>query len=366
MVEFHGQSANLRVDHNKFQPQRSAAIRFNDVTGVVDHNAFDVGNNYTGATYVFHWSWQGVGYYGDNSWAQPVVFGSSGFLFFEDNDFASKYLFYYATDGWAGARVVVRRNTFLNVQTSNHGTETSGRPRSGRAQEYYQNTYSIDSVGGYWQSSVASRGGSGMVWGNSTQHVGGQFAQVFDMQNYRSAQSYYFWGMCDGSNPWDQNTPGQSGYRCIDQPGAGQGGYISGDAPSPARWLGQALSPYYTWSNRLAGAVSLPAVHGVGQIKPDRDYYAENTSFNGTSGVGVGPLSARPSSCTTGVAYWATDQGEWDSTNAGPDGQLYKCVSTNSWSVFYTPYSYPHPLVTGTVSTTVPSPQPPSNVRLIR
>ena len=69
--------------------------------------------------------------------------------------------------------------------------------------------------------------------------------------------------------------------------------------------------------------------------------------LTGARGVGRGPLSSRPSSCTPGVAYWATDQGEWDSGHSGPDGQLYKCVSNNTWSLYYTPYVYPHPLVSG-------------------
>ena len=233
LLEFDGQTTSLRVDHNKFQPTRSANIRFNDVIGVADHNVFDIGNNYTGSTYVFHYAWKGVGYYGDNSWAQPVVFGSSDFMFFEDNDFYSRGIFYYAVDGWAGARTVVRKNTFLNLQISNHGLDTPGRPRSQRAQEYYQNTFSVDGSGGWFPAATATRGGTALVWANETNHVGGYFGQVFDMQNYRSTQAYYWWGQCDGSNGWDMNFPGQGGYRCMDQPGAGQGSYISGGYPEP-------------------------------------------------------------------------------------------------------------------------------------
>jgi hypothetical protein len=32
-------------------------------------------------------------------------------------------------------------------------------------------------------------------------------------------------------------------------------------------------------------------------------------------------------------------------------GALYKCTATNTWTSYYTPYTYPHPLVT-----TLPAP----------
>jgi hypothetical protein len=63
--------------------------------------------------------------------------------------------------------------------------------------------------------------------------------------------------------------------------------------------------------------------------------------------MGVGVIASRPGTCTTGVAYWATNEGEWNSTNgATADGRLYKCTSTNTWTLYYTPYTYPHPLRT--------------------
>ena len=54
----------------------------------------------------------------------------------------------YATDGWMGQRVVYRRNTFTNSTWANHGTETSGRWRSARASEVYQNTFVVNTDGG--------------------------------------------------------------------------------------------------------------------------------------------------------------------------------------------------------------------------
>lgn len=74
-------------------------------------------------------------------------------------------------------------------------------------------------------------------------------------------------------------------------------------------------------------------------------------TFNGTSGVGCGTLDNRPTTCTTGVGYWATNQKCDDLTGmvgANPStpisGTLYKCTSTDTWTSYYTPYTYPHPL----------------------
>ena len=85
-----------------------------------------------------------------------------------------------------------------------------------------------------------------------------------------------------------------------------------------------------------------------GNIVANQDYYAPNGSFTGASGTGYGLLSARPATCTAGpsvlipaggnrpgVGYWATD------TNT-----FYVCYPANTWNTYYTPYTYPHPLVT--------------------
>jgi hypothetical protein len=85
----------------------------------------------------------------------------------------------------------------------------------------------------------------------------------------------------------------------------------------------------------------------------NREFFVGTDSFNGTKGVGYGPLSARPSTCTVGVGYWATDLNTADLTGmvgkapAHPiSGTLYKCTAPNVWTAYYTPYTYPHPLRT--------------------
>ena len=197
--------------------------------------------------------------------------------------------------------------------------------------------------------------------------MAGGFVQFFDVTNLRSFTETWSptFGHCTGSNPWDQNAGG-GGYRCLDQVGAGKGTMISGDDPSPVRWPQQQPEPTYAWRNTMNGANS-PTVIRASIIGDNRDSYTENGSFNGSTGVGAGPLGNRPSSCTAGVAYWATDQGEWDSTNGStPDGRLYKCTSTNNWTLSYTPYQYPHPLVSGSAPTNpIPAPTSPQNVRII-
>ena len=138
----------------------------------------------------------------------------------------------------------------------------------------------------------------------------------------------------------------------LDQPGRGKGDLLSGNPAINTKtgriaWPNQLLEPIYGWNNKVNGSPANVS-SSFPTLQENRDYYNETVSFNGTVGIGVGPLANRPKTCTPGVAYWATDEGEWDSTHEGPDGQLFVCTAPNSWAFYYKPYTYPHPLVSGT------------------
>ena len=174
---------------------------------------------------------------------------------------------------------------------------------------------------------------------------------------------------------------------CADQGGRGQGAYISTDPP-PATALNEALDPIYEWDDTMQHGSLQVLLNYAGQIQANRDFYTDNwragnlsgptaqtsptSPFNGsttcndgsgnyTCGVGFGSLADRPTTCTIGVAYWATDQGSWNQSGSGSQGQLFKCTAANTWTLGYTPYAYPHPLVSGTTPT-AQTPAPPTNL----
>jgi hypothetical protein len=181
------------------------------------------------------------------------------------------------------------------------------------------------------------------------------------LQNYRSF--YDFANACDGTDAEDGNrTPigTYRGYPCNRQPG---------------RDVSGTLKPHYYWNNRwddntqISLSVSCPdqgtmTVYCSEHIQANRDYYqggitaqtSTSSPFNGTSGTGFGTLANRPTTCTPtplaadagngGVGYFATDD--------GAQGTLYRCSATDTWTVAYTPYTYPHPLAaTGSSAPTV-------------
>ena len=120
-------------------------------------------------------------------------------------------------------------------------------------------------------------------------------------------------------------------------------------------WVREALEPVYEWLNtwNQVPGYPYPRVQSSSDVEvQDQDFYIGTSPFDGTSGVGTGLLSARPSNCTKNVAYWATDH-----------NSLYQCTSTNTWVTLYTPYTYPHPLVSGTSSGSTVA--PPSGLTAI-
>jgi hypothetical protein len=158
---------------------------------------------------------------------------------------------------------------------------------------------------------------------------------------------------------------------CIDQPGHGAGNYISGTTPSATGYPGQVLDPIYQWSDFYTGGaqVNNPIGSGSGKVVANRDYYPQasgaqtspTSPFNGTSGTGWGPLVDRPTTCTPQVGYWATDQGNWNQSGSGGQGELFVCTAANTWTLHYEPYTYPHPLIAGN-TTSGNTPQPPTNL----
>jgi hypothetical protein len=118
-------------------------------------------------------------------------------------------------------------------------------------------------------------------------------------------------------------------------------------------WPHQNREPLYSWLNTLNGSpMRGPNAYYHSffpTVQSDREYYNEISPFDGTSGVGVGTLASRPSKSTKGVGYWATDT-----------KTLYVASATNTWSTYYVPYVYPHPLVSGSGK-----PAPPSNLRVV-
>lgn len=160
----------------------------------------------------------------------------------------------------------------------------------------------------------------------------------------------------------------------LDDPGRAAGQLISGQVPVPfapnatlsPSYVGLMIAPGLTASH----LVKLESNQGLRYLQ-NRDYYNETlnqaantgcpgacTPFTGASGVGHGTLAQMPSSCSNQTAYWATDQGSWNTSGNGfGQGALYQCQS-GTFAVYWTPAPYPNPLIaaSGTV-TLAPSSQ---------
>ncbi len=195
--------STFRMDHCYWNNINGSLV-FDTVLGVVDHTTFYCARPGYIMFYVYGSNWNGQGPYGDGSWHDPANFGSSQFIFFEDNTFTFNVGgLGTISDAYAGARFVVRYNAIHDGVLNNHGTESSGRIRGGRAYEAYNNTY----AGSGWNKFLTGcRSGSMLFHDNTISGYWGSNAQA-GLGNYRTHMTFVPFGGADGANPWDVNEP---------------------------------------------------------------------------------------------------------------------------------------------------------------
>lgn len=390
---FIGSSTNFRFDHNHlnnttYSPATSSSwVRVaGSITGVMDHNVVDLGNNgsVSNGFQAFDAADDTVGN-GDGSWANPTGWGSGKFLFFENNYFNGG-----APDDCAeGGRFVMRYNTinsaYVGVQT--HATKSQAGPTRGcRAYEAYKN-YLTGPSSSPASGAMGSKGGSALVWGNTMAQGYYRFFQASTDRNtsYVSETSTpNGWGYCGTSvngtgSGWDGNQSSSTGYPCLDGLGRGQTAQALNGQDFPSRrnastnsiaWPQQYLEPIYMWNNSIGSATYVLIQDSV--TTNNQDYYYDcgsgnnscSNGFTGADGTGFGTLANRPSSCTAGRGgkYYTSPTGSYGVGYFATDvNTFYVCNSSNTWTAIYTPYAYPHPLVSGSSASSA-APAAPTNL----
>jgi hypothetical protein len=357
-------SATFRLDNCKWNNLNGVPV-FDTVIGVIDHNTFIQDRNQT-AIYIYGSSWDGRSF-GDGSWAAPTRFGSSQFLFIEDNTFthAGSYT-RIVTDAHAGARFVVRHNAIFDAFTGNHGTESTGRIRGSRAMEVYQNAFTGTNLNRF----VGGSRSSTVLFHDNT-ISGFQADPLFTLGNFRNFFPFSPWGGADGTNAWDVNKPGAP--------------FFSGSAASASVRTTVTVSRSPNWTtNQWAGYTirrtsnlctsrSLTFAEIVGNTS-NTISYTDNGGYPTPSlafcagdtleirkvdhaldqpGRAVGSLitgdpPVRPSRWNDQVTEpcYAWNNGQ-ASFSAGPGVRANVHYFDNTPMPGYTPYAYPHPLTKG-------------------
>ncbi len=236
------------------------------------------------------------------AWAQPTdLGGTSNTVFIEDNTFTGSDFAICAVDANYGGAFVFRHNTLTDIYIEFHSVQ--GDNRAGRKWEIYENTIN-QKTKAMWVP-MFIRGGSGVIFNNTFTGSWGNGGSIA-LNNVRDTEDREVCGTCDGSSNWDGNVAGQGGWPCRDQIGRGRD-LVQWDGVSA---YNQAAEPAYIWNNRIGSTVVAPFVHNEGatlHIKVNRDYY----------------LTQKPG---------------------------------------YTPYTYPHPMVSLQDGTGTPA--APSNLRV--
>jgi len=276
---------NIRIDHNRWENTLGSPIYVDgNFWGVIDNNEF-VGSNF----FMILGNQQ-------TSWEQfyPATYGTADNLYFEDNTFSSPAgQLNFAIESGQGGRWAFRHNTvntpvMENPMLDQHGFQSYSTGVYGLMLcEIYENVFLGYTTGvARWDY---QRGGKLLMYNNTgTSTTGRPNITVNDARSEPTIENFI-----------------QTPYDC----------YFFNN----------------TWNSQRINATEGVDTHGT--IQENVTFWNQQDSFKGSVGIGVGPFSSRPVTCSRGVAYWATDT-----------HTLYKASAPNTWTVYYQPYTYPHPL----------------------
>ena len=382
----------LRIDHNDFADIGGGNIAIligagsdtGRIYGVIDHNNCHGSSNFMCMKNIS----------GGQTWVTGSQ-GSGNSLFFEDNVCSFNSMTDFGTgciDVWRANSTVVRFNTFTNGAVRAHSYCHEGPMNF----EVYGNVISTpNGVAPGYRNIHFQGSGEQVVFNNTLSPVSPNGNPILEMQHFRGDPSTATnEGACNSLADGTVSGSGINAANAKDgnrSPTTTYRGYPAWH--QPGRDAAATLKPTYAFMNKMSTGTRVDLLMSSGGYAPiheqsNRDYYnavsatgqtSPTSPFNGSVGVGFGTLANRPTTCTPtsealdagngGVGYWATDQGNWNTSTSNPfgvqqngaSGVLYRCNATNSWTLHYTPYTYPHPLQAGALSV----PSTPTGLRII-
>ena len=313
---------NLIIGHNTFQnfgagPANGCIYTRGQIRGVIYNNIFDRCNfilRPLGSDTTTEWS---------NTAYNNFSYGSADNLYFEDNTI--KYSSPYTSTDTNGAmiqseqggRVVARFNLWDTTNLTVPGGMDSFWDVHGF--QNYPGGQTGTMIVEYYDNMLSSPSSVNRLW------------------NHRGS-----WGIFFDNTYTGPGTPNPN----VDQYNGG----CTNQIVPPSTNYDPEVNNTYVFNNVANGTTVMSMIAGLANacgISENADWWNYNSSFKGTTGIGRGLKSAIPATCTTGVAYWVTNEGSWNTTvSANTSGQFYKCISTNNWQLYYTPYAYPNPLRT--------------------
>lgn len=301
---------NTVIHDNRFEMSRSSPIAvYGDFWGVVYNNQF-AGTGGLG-------NWLLIGSHNRATWdarGGEATAGTAENLYFEDNVFTGNAV--NGIQSGQGGRWVWRYNThtIVNIDTplfDEHGCQGTGGVYGLMLSEMYGNLFS--GKGQNWFQ--YQRGGKLLVFNNVYTGPSG---------NARMMKQEYLYDFSSA---------------CLLNTGS--------EHPPNA----------YIWNNLYGGVIAniVESTDNYGVIGENVSFWNYKASCKGSescsAGIGCGS-SAPTGNCTTGVGYWVTEYSPCatppsnmeDMKRYTQSGKFYKCTAPNTWTLYYRPYTYPHPL----------------------
>jgi hypothetical protein len=347
-----------------------------------------------------------------DAWQHNHTMGGENNIFIEDNIFSDTG---YVCDANSNARMVVRFNSITGTnKIDGHGLASNSPARGVRNMEVYGNTFTSNDTA---VTRIEMRGGTCMVF-NNTADVGGWFfmteygyqawwpnfgfrgvitastenpSTITNNENHGYLDGYRVQVAATATTPdlgdvytitvtspttftipvdvtsggsvdWITTALTLNNYPIPDQIGNGKDGgprepaYVWGNVRDGLPWERNVWSPHADaiTNYRLEEGDAMATFTEKDVVQSNRDFFAD-AGFDDNTGVTVGTAAEMAMATpTNGHGFWVTDEGEWNSDNPGADGRLYR-GNGSAWVLYYTPYTYPHPLRSESEEESAPS-----------